>query len=47
VPLYQTTSYVFNDSGHVTPDFIRLSIGLEDIPDIQADIDQALGQSAR
>lgn len=26
----------------VTPDYIRLSIGLEDIADIQADIDQAL-----
>ena len=26
----------------VTPDYIRLSIGLEDVPDIKADIDQAL-----
>ena len=26
----------------VTPDYIRLSIGLEDVADIQADIDQAL-----
>jgi O-acetylhomoserine (thiol)-lyase len=30
----------------VTPDFIRLSIGLEDIEDIKADIDQALCKSA-
>jgi O-acetylhomoserine (thiol)-lyase len=27
----------------VTPDFIRLSIGIEHIDDILADIDQALG----
>jgi O-acetylhomoserine (thiol)-lyase len=26
----------------VTPDFIRLSIGIEDIEDIIADLDQAL-----
>ncbi len=30
----------------VTPDYIRLSVGLEDIADIQADIDQALKQAA-
>ncbi len=29
----------------VTPDFIRLSVGLEDIEDIKADIDQALAAS--
>ena len=29
----------------VTPDFVRLSIGLEDIDDILWDLDQALGQS--
>lgn len=29
----------------VTPDYIRLSIGLEDVDDIRADIDQALRQS--
>jgi len=29
----------------VTPDFIRLSVGLEDLADIQADIDQALRAS--
>ncbi|MDD4342308.1 MAG: O-acetylhomoserine aminocarboxypropyltransferase/cysteine synthase, partial [Kiritimatiellae bacterium] len=29
-------------SAGVTPDYIRLSVGLEDIADIQADIDQAL-----
>jgi O-acetylhomoserine (thiol)-lyase len=28
----------------VTPDFIRLSIGIETIDDILADLDQALGQ---
>ena len=30
----------------VTEDFIRLSIGLEDVQDIIADIDQALSKSA-
>jgi O-acetylhomoserine (thiol)-lyase len=30
----------------VTPDYIRLSIGLEDVADIKADIDQALKQAA-
>ena len=30
----------------VTPDFVRLSIGLEDIDDIQWDLDQALAASA-
>jgi O-acetylhomoserine (thiol)-lyase len=29
----------------VTADYIRLSIGIEDVEDIQADIDQALGKS--
>ena len=28
----------------VSPDYIRLSIGIEDIDDILADLDQALGQ---
>jgi O-acetylhomoserine (thiol)-lyase len=27
----------------VTPDYVRLSVGLEDVEDIKADIDQALG----
>jgi O-acetylhomoserine (thiol)-lyase len=31
----------------VTPDFIRLSIGLEHMDDILADIDQALGKAAK
>jgi O-acetylhomoserine (thiol)-lyase len=31
----------------VTPDYIRLSIGLEDVQDIQADIDQALSASQK
>ncbi len=31
----------------VTPDFIRLSIGLEHIDDIMQDIDQALGKAAK
>jgi O-acetylhomoserine (thiol)-lyase len=31
----------------VTPDFIRLSIGIEDVEDIKADIDQALRQAVR
>jgi O-acetylhomoserine/O-acetylserine sulfhydrylase-like pyridoxal-dependent enzyme len=30
----------------VTEDYIRLSIGLEDVRDIVADIDQALRQAA-
>ena len=30
----------------VTADYIRLSVGLEDIEDIQADIDQALKKAA-
>jgi O-acetylhomoserine (thiol)-lyase len=30
----------------VSPDYIRLSVGLEDVEDIKADIDQALKQSA-
>jgi O-acetylhomoserine (thiol)-lyase len=30
----------------VTPDFIRLSVGIEDIGDILADLDQALGAAA-
>jgi O-acetylhomoserine (thiol)-lyase len=34
-------------SAGVSPDFIRLSIGLEDIEDILWDLDQALEQSAR
>ncbi len=31
----------------VTPDFIRLSIGIEDVEDILADLDQALRKAAR
>ena len=31
----------------VTPDFIRLSVGLEDIEDILWDLDQALGAAAK
>ena len=31
----------------VTPDYIRLSVGLEDVEDIKADIDQALRQATR
>jgi len=30
----------------VTPDFVRLSVGLEDIEDILWDLDQALTASA-
>ena len=30
----------------VTQDYVRLSIGLEDVEDIKADIDQALKQAA-
>ena len=35
------------ESAGVTPDFIRLSVGLEDTGDIKADIDQALKASQR
>jgi len=31
----------------VTPDYVRLSVGLEDLGDIQADIDQALSASQK
>jgi O-acetylhomoserine (thiol)-lyase len=30
----------------VTPDFIRLSVGIEDLEDILWDLDQALGQAS-
>jgi O-acetylhomoserine (thiol)-lyase len=32
-------------SAGVTPDFVRLSIGIEDIEDILWDLDQALGKA--
>ena len=35
-------AFWFGESDEVTPDFIRLSIGIEHIDDILADIDQAL-----
>ncbi len=31
----------------VTPDFIRLSVGIEDVEDIIADLDQALAKAAQ
>jgi len=31
----------------VTPDYVRLSIGIEDVEDIKADIDQALQASQK
>jgi len=31
----------------VTPEYVRLSIGIEDVEDIIADIDQALAASQR
>lgn len=31
----------------VTPDFIRLSVGIEDVEDIIADLDQALARAVR
>jgi len=34
-------------AGGVTPDFIRLSVGLEDVADITADLDQALRAATR
>jgi O-acetylhomoserine (thiol)-lyase len=41
----QLTEKELVDAG-VTPDMVRLSIGIEDIDDIKADIDQALTKSA-
>ena len=29
----------------VTPDFVRLAVGIEDIEDLKADLDQALAQA--
>ena len=40
----QLTADEQNASG-VTPDFIRLSVGIEDVKDIIADLDQALAVS--
>jgi O-acetylhomoserine (thiol)-lyase len=34
-------------AGGITPDLIRLSIGIEHIDDIVADLDQALAAAAR
>ena len=31
----------------MTPDLIRLSIGIEDVDDLIADLDQALAKSSR
>jgi O-acetylhomoserine (thiol)-lyase len=31
----------------VTPDFIRISVGIEDIEDIIADLDQALAKAVK
>ena len=31
----------------VTPEYVRLSIGIEDVEDILADLDQALGASQK
>ena len=42
----QLTAAEQADTG-VTPDYIRLSVGLEDVADIEADIDQALQQATR
>jgi len=40
----QLTPAELEETG-ATPDYIRLSVGLEDIEDIKADIDQALKAS--
>ena len=34
-------------AGGVTPDMIRLSVGLEDLDDILWDLDQALGKAVQ
>jgi O-acetylhomoserine/O-acetylserine sulfhydrylase-like pyridoxal-dependent enzyme len=59
VPIVQTTSYQFRNTEHaanlaanqlasgVTPGYVRLSVGIEHIDDIIADLDQALAASAK
>jgi len=41
----QLTPAELEETG-ATPDYVRLSVGLEDVEDIKADIDQALKQAA-
>jgi O-acetylhomoserine/O-acetylserine sulfhydrylase-like pyridoxal-dependent enzyme len=50
VPIYQTTSYQFEHTQHaanlfagVSENYVRLSVGIEHIDDIIADLGQALG----
>ena len=57
VPIYQTVAYAFDSAEHgaalfnhqrkagVTPEMIRLSIGIEHADDITADLDQALANA--
>jgi O-acetylhomoserine (thiol)-lyase len=33
------------EAGGVTPDMVRLSVGLEDVEDVLYDLDRALGQA--
>ena len=42
----QLTPAELEETG-VTPDYIRLSVGLEDVADIKADIEQALQVAAQ
>ncbi|MEI9478093.1 MAG: PLP-dependent transferase [Deltaproteobacteria bacterium] len=45
--IHQQLSRKEQEETGVTEDFIRLSIGLEDVEDIKEDIDQALRKAAR
>jgi O-acetylhomoserine (thiol)-lyase len=42
----QLTAAELEETG-ATPDYVRLSVGLEDVEDIKADIDQALRAAAQ
>ena len=44
---HQQLSRVEQEATGVTEDFIRLSIGIEDVEDIKEDIDQALRKATR
>ncbi len=43
---HQQLTPVEQESTGVTPDFLRVSVGIEDVEDIKADIDQALKKAA-
>ena len=47
VQLAVGASHEEEKAGRVTPDFIRLSVGIGDVEDIIADLDQALARAAQ